>query len=82
MSGFNIFSTNGVVPQGVFAAQAGLPAMAKGRADHAMMLTHAAARRRAAQQPSQDRAYWKACAPVAVSRAIEIRREAGLAKLP
>jgi hypothetical protein len=82
MSGFNIFSTNGAVPQGVFAAQTGLPAMTNGRADHAKMLTHAATRRRAAQRPSQDRDYWKACAPVAVNRAIAIRRDAGLAKLP
>jgi hypothetical protein len=82
MSGFNVFSTNGAVPQGLFAAQSGLPIMALGRADHAKMLSHAASRRRAAQGPSEDRAYWKACAPVAVNKAISIRRDAGLAKLP
>jgi hypothetical protein len=82
MSGFNIFSTNGAVPQGLFAAQAGVPAMAQGRADHAKMLAHAATRRLAAQRPSEDRSYWKRCAPIAVERAIAIRREAGLARLP
>jgi len=80
--GFNIFSTNGAVPPGLFAAQPGLPIMARGRADHAKMLTHAATRRLAAQTSPQDRAYWKACAPVALHRAIEMRRAAGLAKLP
>jgi hypothetical protein len=82
MSGFNVFSTNGAVPRGFFAAQIGLPPMAQGRADHAKMLAHAATRRRAAQRPSEDRAYWKACAPVAINRAIAIRRDVGLAKLP
>jgi hypothetical protein len=62
--------------------------MAAGRADHARMLAHAAKRRLAAQTvpndrtPSDDRAYWKACAPTALQRATAIRREAGLAKLP
>jgi hypothetical protein len=82
MRGFNVFSTNGAVPRGFFAAQTGLPAMALGRADHAKMLAHAASRRRAAQGPAEDRAYWKACAPAAVTRATAIRRDAGLAKLP
>ncbi len=82
MSGFNIFSTNGAVPDGVFAAQTGLPVKAQGRADHAQMLAYAAKRRLAAQSPSEDRAYWMACAPVALSRAITIRRDAGLATLP
>ncbi len=82
MSGFNIFSTGGAVPHGFFAAQTGLPAMAQGRANHAKMLAHAATRRRAAQTRSEDTAYWKACAPIAVKRAIAIRCDAGLAKLP
>ncbi len=80
--GFNIFSTNGAVPQGFFAAQIGLPEMACGRADHAKMLAHAATRRLAALRPSDDRAYWKACAPAALNRAIAIRCDLGLAKLP
>jgi hypothetical protein len=46
------------------------------------MLAYAAKRRLAAGRPSVDRAYWKACAPAALTRAITIRREAGLAKLP
>ena len=80
--GFNIFSTNGVVPFGRSSGAAGPPAMAHGRADHARMLAHAAKRRLAAQVPADDSDYWKACAPIAVHRAIAIRREAGLAKLP
>jgi hypothetical protein len=56
--------------------------MAEGRADHARMLAYAAKRRLAAQSPSDDRAYWKAGAPIALNRAIAIRRDAGLAKLP
>ncbi len=82
MSGFNIFSTNGAVPKGLFTAQPGLPIIAQGRADHAKMLAHAATRRLAAQRSSEDRAYWKTCAPIALYRAIAIRRDAGLAKLP
>jgi hypothetical protein len=46
------------------------------------MLAHAAKRRLAAQSASEDMAYWKACAPAAVTSAIAIRRDAGLAKLP
>jgi len=80
--GFNIFSTNGVVPLGVLAAQAGVPVMALGRADHARMLAHAAKRRLAAQSRSDDSGYWKACAPDALTKAIAIRREAGFARLP
>jgi len=82
IGGFNIFSTNGAFPPGVSAAQSGLPVMTRGRGDHAKMLAHAAKRRLAAQAPSEDRAYWKACAPAAVTSAIAIRRDAGLAKLP
>jgi hypothetical protein len=82
IGGFNIFSTNGAFPPGVSAAQCGLPVMALGRADHAKMLAHAAKRRLAAQSASEDMAYWKACAPAAVTSAIAIRRDAGLAKLP
>jgi len=80
--GFNIFSTNGVVPQGAASSPFGLPTMREGRADHARMLAHAAKRRLAAQSEDPDRAYWKAGAPVALNRAIAIRRDAGLAKLP
>jgi hypothetical protein len=84
---FNIFSTNGMCPPGLIVAHSGSPALATGRADHARMLAHAATRRLAAQgrtSPSQaeDRAYWKACAPVAVRRAIAIRQDAEFAKLP
>jgi hypothetical protein len=79
---FNVFSTGGVMPSGGFFAHASLPTMFNGRAGHAKMLAHAAKRRLAAQGPSQDRAYWKAGAPVALNRAIAIRRDAGLAKLP
>jgi len=79
---FNIFSTNGMVPQGGLAAFSRSPAMAQGRADHARMLAHAAKRRLAAGNPSSDRAYWMACAPVALEKAIAIRRDWGLAKLP
>jgi hypothetical protein len=82
LGGFNIFSTNGAVPPGVLGAQVGLPTMAQGRADHARMLAHAAKRRLSAQSPFEDSAYWKACAPAALSKAIRIRQEAGLAKLP
>jgi hypothetical protein len=80
--GFNIFSTNGVLPKGGSAAAFGLPTMSAGRADHARMLAHAAKRRAAAQIPSPDRDYWKAGAPIALNKAIAIRRDAGLAKLP
>jgi hypothetical protein len=80
--GFNIFSTNGVAPDGGAAGSTGLPIMAQGRADHARLLAHAAKRRLAAQSQADDRAYWKAGAPIALTRAIAIRREAGLAKLP
>jgi hypothetical protein len=79
---FNIFSTNGVVPDSGLLTQHGLPAMSEGRADHAKMLAYAAKRRLAVGGPAADRAYWKACAPVALKRAIAIRRDAGLAKLP
>jgi hypothetical protein len=79
---FNIFSTNGVVPQGVGVPPFGLPRMAQGRADHARLLAHAAKRRLAAQLQSPDRAYWKAGAPVALNKAIAIRLDAGLSKLP
>jgi hypothetical protein len=82
VSGFNVFSTNGVFPQHFFAAHVGSPVMAQGRADHAKMLAHAATRRLAALTRPQDGDYWKTCAPIAVNRAIAIRREAGLAKLP
>jgi len=81
-SGFNIFSTNGVVPHGGAPLLSGPPMMAQGRADHARMLAHAAARRLAAHRLSPDRAYWKAGAPIALSRAISIRQDKGLAKLP
>jgi hypothetical protein len=56
--------------------------MAQGRGDHARLLAHAAKRRLAAQSPSPDRAYWRAGAPVALQKAIAIRRDQGLAKLP
>ncbi len=79
---FNIFSTTGVIPLRGLSAQSGLPSIAQGRAEHARMLAYAAKRRLAAGRPSVDRAYWKACAPAALTRAITIRREAGLAKLP
>jgi len=82
LSGFNIFSTNGAVPTRFFGALGGSPAMAKGRADHARMLAHAAKRRLAAQETLADRAYWKACAPAALNMAIAIRCDAGLATLP
>jgi hypothetical protein len=80
--GFNIFSTNGAVPHDGLTAPFGSPGMAFGRADHARMLAYAAKRRLAAGAPSADRAYWKACAPAALTKAISIRRDAGLAKLP
>jgi hypothetical protein len=80
--GFNIFSTNGAVPHDGLTTPFGSPGLAVGRADHARMLAHAAKRRLAAGALSEDRTYWKACAPAALDKAIAIRCEAGLAKLP
>lgn len=59
-------------------------ARAYGRADHARMLAHAAARRLAAQDLARagDADYWKACAPAALAKAARIRSEAGFARLP
>ena len=55
-----------------------------GRADHARMLAHAAQRRMSAQdrRRSEERGYWKACAPAAVVKAAAIRSEPGFARLP
>lgn len=50
------------------------------RSDHARMLAHAAARRRAAS--GEDRGYWLACAPAAVARAASLRGTASFARLP
>jgi hypothetical protein len=80
--GFNIFSTNGVLPRVGEPSPSGSPKMVQGRGDHARLLAHAAKRRLAAQNPSPDRAYWRAGAPVALQKAIAIRRDQGLAKLP
>jgi hypothetical protein len=80
--GFNIFSTNGVLPRCGERTPSGPPTMAQGRGDHARLLAYAAKRRLAAQSSSPDRAYWRAGAPVALQKAIAIRRDQGLAKLP
>ena len=53
---------------------------ASSRAEHARMLAHAAARRLRAM--GEDRAYWLKGAPAALGRAMAIRTEGRLPRLP
>jgi hypothetical protein len=77
--------------RGARLAQPALPGEPRqdggGRGRHAQALAYAAQRRRAAQACRRlnngvDAAYWKAGAPAALARALTIRLDEGLARLP